>query len=78
MEKLLEILSKIKPDVDFKTTENLIEDGILDSFDIVTLVAQISDEFDVEISVKDIIPENFYSAETILKLSISLRRLKNS
>lgn len=68
MEKLLEILGKIKPDVDFKTTENLIEDGILDSFDIVTLVAQISDEFDVEISVKDIIPENFYSAETILKL----------
>lgn len=68
MEKLLEILGKIKPDVDFKTTENLIEDGILDSFDIVTLVAQISDEFDVEISVKDIIPENFYSAETIYKL----------
>ena len=68
MEKLLEILGKIKPDVDFKTAENLIEDGILDSFDIVTLVAQISDEFDVEISVKDIIPENFYSAETIYKL----------
>lgn len=68
MEKLLEILEKIKPGVDFKTTENLIEDGVLDSFDIVTLVAQISDEFDVEISVKDIIPENFYSAETIYKL----------
>ena len=68
MEKLLEILGKIKPDVDFKTTENLIEDGILDSFDIVTLVAQIADEFDVEISVKDIVPENFYSAETIYNL----------
>lgn len=68
MEKLLEILGEIKPDVDFETTENLIEDGILDSFDIVTLVAQISDEFDVEISVKDIVPENFYSAATIYKL----------
>ena len=68
MEKLLEILEKVKPDVDFKITENLIEDGVLDSFDIVTLVAQISEEFDVEISVKDIVPENFYSAKTIYKL----------
>lgn len=68
MEKLIEILNNIKPDVDFKKEKHLIEDGILASFDIVSLVAAIDEEFDVEISVTDIIPENFESIEAIMNL----------
>jgi acyl carrier protein len=68
MEELLEILGKIKPGVNFENEENLIEDEILDSFDIVSLVAAINDEFDIQITAKDIIPENFNSAEKIYEL----------
>ena len=47
MEKLLEILNSVKPGVDFETAENIIEDELIDSFDIVTIVAQIREEFDI-------------------------------
>ena len=68
MENLLNILKELKPGVDFNGVENLIEEEILDSFDIVTLVAKINDEFDVEITPADLIPENFATPETIYKL----------
>lgn len=68
MERLLMILSSMHPDVDFEMQENLIEGGILDSFDIVTLVTEITEEFDVTFRAKDIIPENFHSAKAIYAL----------
>ena len=68
MEDLLKILKKIKPEVDFTKENNLIEDEILDSFDIVSLVAAIDDEFDIQITAKDIVPENFNSVEAMYKL----------
>jgi len=68
MEDLINILVELKPGVDFEEEENLIEDGILDSFDIVNLVAKIGEEFEVEITPADLIPENFSSAETIYEL----------
>lgn len=68
MEELLEILTKIKPGEDFENCDTLIEDEILDSFDIVTLVAAINDEFDIQITAKDIIPENFNSVESMYNL----------
>jgi len=68
MKKIEEILESIKPGVDFKKEEDLIADGILTSFDIVTLIAKLTEEFDIEITVKDIIPENFASLKTITKL----------
>ena len=68
MDDIIKILEQIKPGVDFKTEENLIEEEILDSFDIVTLVAKLNDEFDIEISPADLIPENFNSAEKIYEL----------
>lgn len=68
MEKLIEILKEIKPGVDFEKEENLIEGGILTSFDIVRLVVEIGNEFDIEISPLHIIPENFKSAKTIMAL----------
>ena len=68
MEKLLEILSSLHPDVDFATTVDLVDDGILDSLDIVTLVTEIDAEFDVTIPAEEIVPENFNSAEALMDL----------
>lgn len=68
MEDLLRILSDLHPDVDFETEEHLIDDMILDSFDIVSLITEINDQFDVTITAKDIIPENFNSARALYEL----------
>lgn len=68
MEKLIEILSAIHPDVDFENTVDLIDDGILDSLDIVTIVTEINDVFDVTIPAEEIVPENFNSAEALYAL----------
>ncbi len=68
MEEIIRILEEIKPGIDFNTENNLIEEEILDSFDIVTLVAKLNDKFDIEISPADLIPENFNSAQAICDL----------
>lgn len=68
MEVLLEILSELHPEVDFETCDTLIDDKILDSFDIVSIIAEISEQFDVTISAEKIIPENFNSAEALYAL----------
>lgn len=73
MEQLLKILSEIKPDVDFNIAESLIDDEVFDSFDIVQLVGQISEEFEIEISPNDILPENFNSAGAMWQM---IQRLK--
>lgn len=65
MDELLNILSEIKPDVDFNTETGLIDNGILDSFDIVQIISELKDAFDIEISPAEIIPENFNSAEAL-------------
>lgn len=68
MEKLIAILNDVRPDVDFSAEKSLIDDGIIESLDIVAIVTGIMDEFDVEISVDDLLPENFNSAEDILSM----------
>ena len=68
MEQLLEILSDLHPEVDFEECDTLIDDGILDSFDIVSLISEINEEIDVVISAEHIIPENFNSAEALYAL----------
>jgi len=65
MNDLIAILSELKPDVDFEKEEALIDDEILSSFDVVTLVAKINDEFDVDVPVSEIVPENFNSAKAL-------------
>lgn len=65
MDKILEILQQIRSDVDFEKETALIDDSILDSFDIVSVVAELQDEFDIEISIDDMIPENFNSVSAI-------------
>ena len=68
MEKLLELLKKVKPEVEFEGNKHLIDNEELDSLSIVEIVAAIDDEFDIEIGVKDIIPENFNSVEAMWNL----------
>ena len=68
MEQLLSILSELHPDVDFATADRLIDDKILDSFDIVTIVAEIDAEFDVAIPAEELLPENFNSAKALYAL----------
>ena len=68
MERLLEILSGVRPDVDFTTETALIDDEILESLDIVAIVSVINDVFNIELNVDDLLPENFNSAEAMLEL----------
>jgi len=68
MKDLLEILSGLHPETDFELCNTLIDDGILDSFDIVTIVADINDIFDIVIPAEEIIPQNFNSATALYEL----------
>lgn len=68
MEKILEILRSVRSDVDYETADKLIDDGILDSFDIVAVVGELCDAFDITITVDDLEPENFNSVAAIKEL----------
>jgi len=68
MEDLLEILEGLHPEVDFNTCDTLIDDKILDSFDIISLVTEINEQFDVAIPAEELIPENFNSAKALYEL----------
>ena len=68
MEQLLEILSGLHPEIDFENTDGLIDDGILDSLDIVSIVSSVYSEFDVTIPPEEIVPENFNSASALMEL----------
>ena len=76
MEKLLEILKGIRPDVDFENETALIDDGILDSFDVVSIISELDDAFDVQIRITELDPENFNSAESIWDLVLKLKAKK--
>ena len=67
MEQLLEILSEIKEDVDFTTCTTLIDDGILDSFDILQIISALN-AYDISIPASEIMPQNFNSAESLYKM----------
>ena len=67
-EKLMKILKDLRADVDFEKEKKLIDDGILDSFYIVTLVSELNSEFDVEINVMDLEPENFNTVAAMMEL----------
>lgn len=73
MEQLLELLQDIKPDTDFEGRTDLVSSGALKSFDIMMIITEIGDEFDVEIPVEKVVPENFESVERIQALIDSLR-----
>lgn len=68
MEELIEILQSLKPDVKFTKDTRLVDDKIFDSLGMISLVAELSDEFDIEISPMDIVPENFETVETLYQM----------
>lgn len=73
MEVLRNILEQLHPGVDFAAEDKLIDKGILDSFDIVTIVAEVDAQWDVQIGAEDLIPENFNSAQALYRLVQRLR-----
>lgn len=73
MEELIKILEEIQPGVDYKTCRTLIDDHILDSFGILSLVSEIEDSFDIEVSPAELIPENFNSVESLWAMIERLR-----
>lgn len=68
MTELLEILENLHPEVDFASCTTLIDDKILDSFDIITIISEINEEFDVVIPAEEIVPKNFNSAQALFDL----------
>lgn len=68
MEKLLKILSNVRPDVDFESETELVDDGILDSMDIVSIISEIDDTFNVQIRITELDPDNFNSAANLWNL----------
>lgn len=72
MDKLMQILTEMRPDVDFENETALIDNGVLDSFDIISLVSELNDAFSISISPADLDPENFNSAANMWKLIESL------
>ena len=76
MERLFEILKGIRPDVDFANEPALIDEGILDSFDVVSIISELDNEFDVQIRITELDPENFNSVEAIWKLVQELKAKK--
>ena len=68
MEELLKILKDIRPDVDFEHETKLIDDEILDSFDIISIVGELNVHYDIEINVEDLEPDNFNTVQAIMEL----------
>ena len=73
MKELKELLEGIRPDIDFDRETGLIDDGILDSIDIISIVTEINDTFDVDINVQYLLPENFNTMEAIYQLICKLQ-----
>lgn len=74
MEDLLRIMSEVRPDVDFETATTLIDDDILDSLNIISIVTEVNDFYGIEINVNDLLPENFNSAAALYEL---IEKLQN-
>jgi len=68
MDKLLQILEGVRPDIDFANAKKLVDDHMLDSFDIIQIVNELNEAYDIEINVVDLEPDNFNTAEAILNL----------
>ncbi len=71
-DKILDILNEINPDIDYENEDALIDDELLDSFDIVSLVGELNDVFDVNITVVDLVPDNFNSVDAMEALIVRL------
>lgn len=75
MEKLLDILMEIDDSIDWKAQKALVNDRFLDSFAVISLIAELEEQFDIEIEAVEIIPENLNSVDAIWKM---IQRLKEN
>jgi acyl carrier protein len=73
MEKLIDILQQIRSDIDFENEKTLVDDGVLDSFDIVSIVSELTMEYDIDISIDDMTAENFNSAEAMYEMILRIQ-----
>jgi len=73
MDELIAILEDIQPDADYETCETLIDDGILDSFAILSIISELEDAYDIRITPAEIIPANFNSARALYAMVQRLR-----
>ncbi len=69
---ILDILRELHEDIDFEAEEKMVDDKILDSFDLVTLVTELGEEFDVDITAKDFVAENFNSVDSLTEMIVRL------
>ncbi len=76
MDTLMKILEDIRPDIDFSTEEKLVDSGVLSSLDVLSIVTEISEEFQIRLSAGEIRPENFNSADAIWKMVKRLQGAK--
>lgn len=72
-ERILEILSGIRPDIDFENETELMDGGLLDSFDIVSIISDLNDEFDISIRITELKVENFNTLDAMVKLVEKLK-----
>lgn len=68
MKKIIDMLKELRPEFDFTSSNNFIEDGMLDSFDVVTLVSMIDKEYKIKIKGREVVPENFSNLDSIKSL----------
>lgn len=73
MEQLLKIMEEVRPDIDFGKENGLVDNGIIDSFDIISIVGMIGEQYGIEIGVDDLMPDNFNSAEALYALITSIQ-----
>lgn len=76
MNSIIGIIQEIKPEIDFAGCDNFVETGILDSFDILVLVAALDENYHISIDGTDIIPENFCSIESIMQMIGKYREIE--
>lgn len=74
MEELIRILEALHPDIDFETADGLVDKKVIDSFDIITIISEVSEEFGVVIPAEHILPEHFNSAKALWAL---IEKLEN-
>lgn len=72
-DKIMELLQELHEDIDYEKEEELIDSKVLDSFDLITLVAELSEEFDIEITAEEFIPKNFNSAKALAEMVYRLQ-----
>ena len=68
LDDIIEVLEDVREDIDYEQEKKLIDDGILDSFDTLSIISALHAELDITIPAKDIVPENFNSAEAMLAM----------